>query len=250
MTLKKGRRTNPYKTQAIRLRWTLPTTQPTIALLQLKAEYRTGDDGTISHADSTAQTERLIESIRGAVKTTVPQFIVLPEYSCPKTSVQEVADFLAAELPSGTAVVLPLEHITAKNYFDLLATLPMVDGDSCRKEITCSATELEHRIVNVAFTFVKTVKRFTCVPQLKVRPAALEETSLRNHTFYGGSIIRILRAKNCSFAVLICFDFIAKDEGQQTRPRTVLIGQPLNILFVPECNPEPLNEQYAKALIS
>jgi hypothetical protein len=174
----------PYKTQSIRLPWTLPTIQPIVVLLQLKAEYRANDDGTIAHAHGVAQTERLIQSIRGAIETTAAQFIVLPEYSCPKTSVQQVRDFLAAELPSGTACILPLEHMTAKEYIKLLANLPIYDGDSCRKEVTTSVSALDHLIVNVALTFVKTAKTFTCVPQLKIRPAALEETSFRNVTFY------------------------------------------------------------------
>jgi hypothetical protein len=61
----------------------------------------------------------------------------------------------------------------------------------------------------------------------------------------------VIKGNNCCFATAICFDIIARDESRSERPREAIIkdGLPLDLLFVPECNPHPFHHAYARAVI-
>ncbi|HEY4918094.1 MAG TPA: hypothetical protein VIH92_14370, partial [Solirubrobacteraceae bacterium] len=57
----------------------------------------------------------------------------------------------------------------------------------------------------------------------------------------------ILEGDGFKVAVAICFDFIARDDALDESPRHAL-GAP-TLLLVPECNPSPLHNSYARAVV-
>src|SRR5207302_7742787 len=100
-----------------------------------------------------------------------------------------------------------------------------------------------------AFSFVRTANQFAAIPQLKLRPAEFEEKHLGRWKFLGGNSVRTIKGQDCTFAVLICFDLIAKDIAYVQRPRLAISEAKIDFLFVPECNPAPFHESYLRAAV-
>jgi tetratricopeptide (TPR) repeat protein len=100
---------------------------------------------------------------------------------------------------------------------------------------------------------VKVRGKLHLVPQAKLAPAAFEEAAAATgpRRFIRGSHVRLIQGGNVSVATAICFDFIARDEAVDARPREALHGEGRpELLIVPECNPSPLNVVYARGLVA
>jgi len=232
--------------------WGPSSLQPTIVVGQLNAHY-VAESGPIRHQNSKDYENRLIEVLRFAELQNA-DFCVLPEFSCPLSAAKRIVATLPKK--ARTAYVLPFEHVTVSEYKELLR---IFDVAAFRRKEEAREIELmlpsntQDGIVNAALTLIPKTKGFEVIPQRKLRPAKLEEFGSLSPRFVKGRTIRIIHARRCTFAVLICFDFITRDAGARERPRDVLsASEPeddLDLLFVPECNPQPLHDFYLMSAI-
>lgn len=236
--------------------WKLTTSTPTVAIAQLRTKYRvrSATDARI-HVDVTTEYRQLLFSVLDFARVQDVQFCIFPEYAW---SQDLITDGLAtiekhAEM---RAYVLPVEHLTLDEYRHLLKTLShhrWLPKDLLRDELK----ELDEAvggnwITNVALIALSTPARLTVIPQRKLYPAALEELSSSKWKLFRGRQPRIIAGENCRFSVLICFDLISRDDAKVLRPRDLLtnLDDPIDYVFVPECNPKPLHDLYLKAAIA
>ena len=234
--------------------WEPASLNPTIVIGQLNAHY-VPEPGPIRHQKSAEYEDRLIEVLRFADLQSA-DFCVLPEFSCPLAAAKRIASTLL-KTSGRTTYVLPFEHLTVAQYKELLRTFSVAASrrkEEAREIALMLPSNTQDGIVNAALILIpKSKSRFEAIPQRKLRPAKLEEFGALSSRFVKGRTIRIIRAKHCTFAALICFDFITRDAGVRERPRDVLsASEPdddLDLLFVPECNPQPLHDFYLMSAI-
>lgn len=231
--------------------WKTSTLKPAIIMAQLEAEYQPGP-GPIRHVPNRRYVDKLFDVIDFARRKPA-DFCVFPEFSWPASAAAELWDRLRKSKAAGV-FVLPFEHMTVGEYMALLQTFRVgkkIQQKEHEEIQTMMPFQQEDGWVNGAIVVVRTRGRMRSYPQRKLRPALLEERGGLESTFVKGSTIRIFKAANCTFSVLICFDFISRDLGLLARPCDVLTKHAprLDLLIVPECNPQPLHDFYLKTTI-
>lgn len=230
--------------------WKPRSRRPKLALLQLRASYREpqGDDRRIVHVEDPGYEEQLVSALSAAIRSEA-DFICFPEFAWPENAVDALLDALE-HLPEGCVCIAPFEHLTVPGYERVLKALPLLSGlgGDASVDEGMSASDRSEGVVNVAIVFVRVGDRLVAIPQRKLLPAGLEQ-GLKRWRFLGGSVVRVVRGDDFSFATAICFDVIARDDAFTRRPRNTIGARGVDLLLVPECNPEPLHESYSHSLI-
>jgi predicted amidohydrolase/tetratricopeptide (TPR) repeat protein len=228
--------------------------RPKLMLAQLRAQYQTLDagDGRILQVDGTAYRE-LLRSVIGAQADHRADLLVFPEYAWPVAAAVDARDELARQLAPGRACVLPFEHATLRDVEALVHVLPVPSRvrDEVLGELEAALPVADHDvgIVNLCFVVIRIGEQLVAYPQLKLRPAGLEEEKpLGRWRFAAGNTRRILVGGSYSLAVAICFDFIAIDPDTNTRLRNHMVER-VNLVVVPECNPAPLHPLYGRGAV-
>lgn len=235
-----------YATRA----WGPKSLQPLVVMAQLNAHY-VPISGPIRHEPNPKYDEQLIEVIRFAQKRDA-DFCVFPEFSCPVSAAAKLKSAASKAAQSGCVSILPFEHMLVEQYKGLLkkfgvsATLQKQEALEIQQFVPVNPSKA---VVNAALIVVPAKKGVEVVPQRKLRPAKLEQWGMEDSRFAKGRTIRIIHGDRCTFAVLICFDFIHRDDSARERPRDVLAENDLDLLFVPECNPQPLHDFYLTSAI-
>jgi tetratricopeptide (TPR) repeat protein len=228
--------------------WRPKTQQPVVVLAQLNAEYA-GLPGLIRPLDKNGYLDRL-RGVIGFASMQQADFCVLPEFSWPLVAAGELRELLPE---SGSCVyIVPFEHMSVPEYRALLDELEVEEKYRDEEEMEIAALNPNGErqgVVNAALVFIPKAAGYHVVPQRKLRPAELEEKLPDNREFVKGRTVRVIKAKGCSFAVMICFDFIHRDPGVVARPLDALAGSSLDLLFIPECNPSPTHGFYLMASI-
>jgi len=168
-----------YRTQEILIGdWVLPTLQPVVTVAQLRANYvqPQGDDRRIRHLDDERYRQKLARAL-GAAMRSQANFIVFPEYAWPISASREALRLLQEDLRDGCCCVLPFEHLTLKEYEEVLHAFPLADGLSSGALIEVrqrvDADDLHRAVVNVSMTVLRAAGRLIAVPQAKLHPAGL-----------------------------------------------------------------------------
>jgi tetratricopeptide (TPR) repeat protein/predicted amidohydrolase len=235
--------------------WTLPPTEPRIAVIQVRGKFKPGRaaDRRLRVVDDDSYLQMLFDGLSFG-EAQQANFVIFPEYAWPRSAAQKLIAYLKARPLDGTAWLLPFEHLSIAEYEEVLTTFEVSD-DLRRQErddldLLVSAEERDHAFVNVALTAIAADDRLHVIPHRKFRPAALEEHHVTTPwRFTGGKRrLRIIDGRGIRLAVLICFDLIARDDQVSSRPRTALAPKNVDLVLVPECNPSPLHSIYLRAI--
>lgn len=215
-----------------------------------------GGCGPLLQPEHDAEYEaKLFATLKAAIVQEA-HFTVFPEYAWPASLGPQLRRMLEESLAEGCACVLPFEHTLLSNLPGLLEGMGMD-----KKERKLFLEELraarggvseDQGYCNFLLLAVKVRGKLHLVPQAKLAPAAFEEPAAKGpRRFIRGSHVRLIQGQNVSVATAICFDFIARDEAVDMRPREALHGEGRpELLIVPECNPSPLNAVYARGLVA
>ena len=220
-------------------------------MAQIRTEFKRPlyGDGRIRVQSSSGYLKKLIGVLQYcATSGQECQFIVYPEYTWPHCAAHELLDQLGLHLRRNSVCVIPFEHISLHEYKRLLGLFPLQeDAQTIEYEYISAIGDRQGEwIVNCCFIFFRIDGGLTAVPQRKLFPAELEEV-LERQRFLGGGTRFIMKGEGCCFSSVLCFDLIARTEKQ--RVRETLAEQPVNIVLVPECNPQPLHHAYANAFL-
>ena len=264
------KRKNPtqYESLDISVNWQLHHQEPLLVIAQPKTEYQDLQitEGRIHPVASRAYLARL----KGVIEFTrrqKAQFCLFPEYSWPVKEFSAAVSGLAEHHEEERCYVMPLEHLTVARYRDLLKDLNkrwFIPKDAYEAEMgELSQADKSPGIINVAFTILQSAlkkPKLIIIPQRKLAPAALEQRPELPWQFIGGRFIYIIKAKVRAahddqrlfwFATLVCFDVLHRGEDiPEERPRDPIARKPMSLLFVPECNPQPLHDLYLKGEIA
>jgi tetratricopeptide (TPR) repeat protein len=243
---------SPYRSRVVQVPgWRLPTDRPRVLVAQISLDFATpvDDDGRIRSAPSSDRDALLLELIQ-SLGPRDAQFLVLPEYACPLALLPRLLDTAQTSIPEGAVCLLPFEHLSVEEYHHLLAQVPLVGSiANLPQEYLLGDIQEADRargIVNVCLILGRAAGRLWAIPQLKLQPAGLEEpAALGRWRFCKNGTLWTVSGKNCRFGVMVCFDFIARDDSRDRRPREQVAHCNLDLLFVPECNPSPLHGAYA-----
>jgi DNA-binding MarR family transcriptional regulator len=237
-------------------KWELPTQRPTVLIVQLRTRYREHMLPLLQPEHDSDYEARLFAALDAAVEQQA-HITVFPEYAWPKSLVPQLRTWLEAKLAEGYACVLPFEHTLLSELSGLLEQMGL--GRKARDEFIQELDKARGGVAkdkgycNFLLFAVKVRGELHLVPQAKLSPAAFEEPSAEGASkrFIGGSDVRRIQGRHVSVAMAICFDFIARDEALDVRPRAALHGAGRPDLFiVPECNPSPLHASYARGLVA
>lgn len=177
------------------------------------------------------------------------QFVVFPEFALPVEAVPQVEETLkSAVCPSNTIVISGIEWLDIAQYSNLLQ-------NSANPEPIKSNCPAQGLYINPVIIWIKTadniLKRYV---QPKLRPSRIESAS---QVMYCGEDVILFTSNGpevFSFAVLICFDCIARD-GQRPMFDQLLDGAPetapdssinWHMLLVPQYNDKPEHPEFLK----
>lgn len=243
-----------YTSELVRIKdWKPRSRQPRLMLAQLIADF--------THPKKTSGQFRLdsspeyVAKLLGVIDTFRDfdaDILVYPEFAWPLGALDQALKRIGDNLPDHTLCVLPVEHLWLSELEELLKKLPLARdtlAETILREIKAAATRAQNSsaVVNVAVSVVKVNGKLKAVVQPKLRPAGLE--SELGGRFAGGRTRFVLAGDGIRVATAICFDFIARDEASNTRPRDAVAKEKLDLLLVPECNPSPFHSSYALGAI-
>jgi tetratricopeptide (TPR) repeat protein/predicted amidohydrolase len=233
--------------------WRLPSKKPRVLLAQLCARFQkpSPSNGRIRLVRDEGYIARLYATLE-EMKRQDARFLVFPEFAWPFENHRQSIDRITAALPKMGACIAPFEHLSLDELKELARTLP-IDKDLARRVLrdvreSVSDSERARSAVNVAVILVRSKNSVKAFLQPKTRPAGLEERGVLGTRLAGGRKRYILQGEGFRVAVAVCFDFIARDDAHEEHPREAML-EPPDILFVPECNPSPLHEAYARAVV-
>ena len=233
-------------------RLNLESLEPKILLAQVAARFSapTIDDGRFRHQTDPQYDAKLL-ALLDSLKHYDAQFLIFPEYAWPYRLAASLFARLAA-MPDNTVCITPFEHLAVSEFAELLRVFEVATRKQDLEEVAAALEGADPKwsCVNVAICSSKDRGAIKSVPQLKMMPAALEESAaLGRWKFVNGARRRIFFGKNVRFAISLCFDFIAQDRGTTHRLRDLLREADLDLLLVPECNPQPFHGSYARGII-
>ncbi|MFP2906750.1 NB-ARC domain-containing protein [Pyxidicoccus sp. 3LFB2] len=236
--------------------WRLPTQRPKVLIVQPRAEYENLRKPLVVPRLHREYKAKLFAALTVALQQKA-HITVFPEYTWPADLAPEMHEWLERRLPEGSACVLPFEHTLLSDLPGLLTKLGLTEQPQrdfiAELEESCGPLQRgEQAYCNFLVFAVKAAGRLFLVPQAKLYPAEFELPMAGfQRRFVQGQHLRLIQGSNITVATAICFDFIARDEAEDARPRDLLTGKERPDLFiVPECNPGPLNVVYARGLVA
>ena len=233
--------------------WRLRAGKPRILVAQVRPPLNefTAEEGRMRLSQESEEYVASLYAALSLMRSREGTFCVFPEYSWPADEAERLTCRAAEELPDGAMLIAPFEHLSLSEYEGVLRGTG-VDVAVIRDELHDAEGSVEFReraIVNACVVFVKVGDSLIAFPQRKLRPAQLEEEgSSGRWTFVNGRYVRIFRGEGVAIAVLICFDFIARDPTDDFEALGALENEALTYIFVPECNPRPLHTTYVGSL--
>jgi len=180
-------------------------------------------------------------------------FCVFPEYSISAAWITEIRDKIHQQASPQSIFCLPLEHIPLKNLTQVLLEAGVKETNPYLVEFPLDRKE---GILNLCWILAKGEDGALCSHfQAKLYPALAQEEP-RLNKFQGGQVLRVFTTDNekpLTFAILVCFDFIAGGHG---RPSPVATLQDdltrhrryLDWLLVPQFNPKPAHPEFERVL--
>jgi hypothetical protein len=196
---------------------------------------------------------RLKEAIifSGANKST---FFLAPEYTLPFIKARQLIKLIEIEAPNNSVYCIPVEHLNLKQLRKLseLLRIPPENLNSNFSPDFAKVDKWNPLIFNIAIIAIKDeLGNLNFHLQPKNFPANFEEDQhLQPNSFKGGQVVNVFKTPQLSFAIMICFDFIASD---RKLPEKIIkyLNQPgnyLDFLFILQVNPKPLHREFERGL--
>ncbi len=206
------------------------------------------------HADP-KQAERMVLTIlemvaEGQEGLDELDFVILPEAAVPMRSLTQVLDIIAERFRPNTVTCFGLEHISLKEYAELLNTYQDDNPEAHQVMVDYASRNDGRKPVNCGVIAVKDDEgRFNCFLVAKTHPFAGEEFFDESRDLYRGRHFYFFRSSLTpfNFMPLICLDYIFRDlttsNIQQIIERAnelyFLSRQQLDLLVVIQNNPKP-----------
>ncbi len=181
-------------------------------------------------------------------------FFLAPEYTLPFRKVGQLIKLIESEASKNSVYCIPVEHLNLKQ-LRKLANLLKIPPENLNPNFSHDFDKVNKwnkLIFNVAIiAFKDKHEKLEFHLQPKNFPALFEEFQhLQPNLFKGGQVINVFKTPQLSFAIIICFDFIAW--GRQL-PDIIIewLKQPgnhLDFLFVLQVNPKPLHRDFERGL--
>jgi len=177
-------------------------------------------------------------------------FLFFPESTLPFGGFEEAAEAIHSRIPENTVIVFGLEHITLKQYRELLERFSEDNGGVLETVASDWEGEEQSKPVNVCVTTIREIGgRTRHFFFAKTHPFAGEETLDHLFDLYRGKAFLLFSCREVpfNFMPLICFDFVYRDLHHSNimaiieKANEVYFNhhQGLDLLAVIQCNPKP-----------
>lgn len=177
-------------------------------------------------------------------------FILFPEVSVPFQHREDLLAIIERDFRPNTVTIAGFEHISLRQFWQLLAEYGAHNAEAHRLTVEGMNTAEADRPVNWCLVAVKDEHgELRCFVEAKTHPFFGEEFLDQPRDLYRGQYLYLFRSQ-CAplcFIVLICLDYIARDRHGSNiltiirRANEIYYRerQPLDLLFVIQCNPKP-----------
>ncbi len=177
-------------------------------------------------------------------------FLIFPESSLPFGAFEEAAEAIHSRIPENTAIVFGLEHISLKQYRELLERFRQDNGAVLETVAADLDGEQQSKPVNVCVTAIREIGgRTRYFFSAKTHPFAGEETLDHFYDLYRGKAFLLFSCRKApfNFMPLVCFDFVYRDLHHSNvmaiieKANEIYFNrhQGLDLLAVIQCNPKP-----------
>ena len=177
-------------------------------------------------------------------------FVILPESTLPFEGFDEAVEAIGSRIPENAAVIFGLEHISLKQYRELLERFSEDNAEVLETVSTESREDQESKPANVCVTAVREVGgRTRLFFFAKTHPFAGEETLDHLFDLYRGKAFLLFSCREApfNFMPLVCFDLVYRDLHHSNvmaiieKANEVYFNrhQNLDLLAVIQCNPKP-----------
>jgi len=163
---------------------------------------------------------------------------------------------------NNTVILVGLEHMSVEEYLDYFGLQKWLADDSGL--VSLQGARHKHQPLNCLLILVKDnrgiLQGFT---QLKIRASVFEESASAGSEMLPGQWVYLLSTESMegfgsvTFLALICYDYIAQLTPRETALGLVksaglrlLQSREIDLLMVPQCNPEPSHPSFALASAS
>jgi len=182
-------------------------------------------------------------------------FLVFPEVSVPFEFKDEFLAVIDKEFRRNTVTIAGFEHITLRQYWQLLAEYDVHNPEAHRLLLESADRAEVDRPVNWCLVAVKDDHGdLRCFVEAKTHPFFGEEFLDQPRDLYRGQVLYLFRSQLAplSFIVLICLDYIYRDHHGSNILTIIRKAneiyyrerQPLDLLFVIQCNPKPEHQVF------
>jgi predicted amidohydrolase len=182
-------------------------------------------------------------------------FVVFPEVSVPFQYKDDLVEIIQKDFPPNTVTIAGFEHITLRQFWQLLAEYDAHNAEAHRLILDRMNRAEAERPVNWCLVAVKDDHGdLRCFVEAKTHPFFGEEFLDQPRDLYRGQYLYLFRSQPAplSFVVLICLDYIYRDRHgsniltiiRKANEMYYRERQPLDLLFVIQCNPKPEHQVF------
>ncbi|MEK7205038.1 MAG: hypothetical protein AAB254_05970, partial [candidate division NC10 bacterium] len=177
-------------------------------------------------------------------------FLVFPEVSVPFEHKDDFLAIIEKDFRPNSVTIAGFEHITLRQYWQLLAEYDVHNAEAHRQLLESGDRAEVDRPVNWCLVAIKDDHGdLRCFVEAKTHPFFGEEFLDQPRDLYRGQVLYLFRSQLAplSFIVLICLDYIYRDRHGSNILTIIRKAneiyyrerQPLDLLFVIQCNPKP-----------
>ncbi len=181
-------------------------------------------------------------------------FLVFPEVSIPLSFLPELFLKIKSDLPNNSICILGVELMSISEYIDLLNKYNINENDSFWEAI--EKENDKNKLINAALIIVKKTKsKLNIFTQTKIQHSKFEGDVEYGKSLFNGKTLKVFKAENLIFTVLICSDFFNRAKNQHQRIIDDLDykflkekSKPIDFIFNIQHNPAPDHEYFTHSL--
>jgi hypothetical protein len=232
-----------------------------LAQIPSRLRYRNYSYQLVDPQAQWAAVERILRMVaRREDELDQATFLLFPEASVPFQYKDDLLAIIQRELQPNTVTIAGFEHISLRQYWQLLAEYDAHNAEAHRLTAEGMNRAEADRPVNWCLVAVKDDRgELRCFVEAKTHPFFGEEFLDQPRDLYRGRYLYLFRSQCAplSFVVLICLDYIYRDRHgsniltiiRRTNEIYYRERQPLDLLFVIQCNPKPEHPVFRDAAI-
>jgi predicted amidohydrolase len=227
-----------------------------LAQIPSRLRYRNYFYQLVDPAAQWATVEQILRMVaRGEDGLDQATFVVFPEVSVPFQHKDDLLTIIEKDFRPNTVTIAGFEHISLRQFWQLLAEYDAHNPEAHRLVRSEMNRAEADRPVNWCLIAVKDDEgQVRCFLEAKTHPFFGEEFLDQPRDLYRGQYIYFFRSRLAplSFVVLICLDYIYRDRHgsniltiiRQANEIYYRERQPLDLLFVIQCNPKPEHQVF------